>query len=312
MDTLRAITYFARALELGSLSAVAREAGTTQPTISKALAGLERQLGVRLLERSTTSLVATVPGQRFYGRARRLLEEYTEAVADARGQTGQPAGLLRVHAAVAFGQLRLNGLVQRFLDQHPAIQIELILDDRYVDLVEDGVDVALRLGDGSGLPPDAVARLLATSSRTLVAAPAYLARRADLPLAVPADLAGHDYLRYAWLASGDLLTLWSATARAEVRTHGRFRVNHALAIRDTLLLGGGVGLCPAWLVHDLVAEGRLKSVLPDWHGVPQQLHLLLPSRHYPSVRARLFADFISAEVPRLPGFAAATAPPPPA
>ena len=141
MDTIRAMRYFVRAVEL----------------------------------RSTTGLSLTEPGQRFYARALLVLEEFDQAVAVAQGATEQAAGLLRVNAPVAFGQLRLNALVQQFLARYPQVQVELILNDHFVDLVEEGVDVALRLG--STLPPMAVARTLGASARVLVASPAYLAQR---------------------------------------------------------------------------------------------------------------------------------------
>ena len=300
MDTLRSLSFFVRAVELGSLSAVAREQATTQPTVSKVVAALEHELGVRLLERSTTHLAATPQGQRFYARSKRVLEEYAEAVAEARGQTEQPSGLLRLNAPVALGQFHVNALLQRFLARYPEITVELVLNDRMVDLVEDGVDVALRLGAAAALPPQVVARPLGQSPRWLVAAPAYLARAGALD--TPQDLTRHDYVRFAWLPEGDLVALHAGARAVAVHTRGRYRVNNALAIRDALALGGGVGLCPAWLVRDLLAEGRLVRVLPAWEGAAQQLHLLYPTRRYQPLRARLFNDFIAAEVLLLPGF----------
>jgi DNA-binding transcriptional LysR family regulator len=175
MDAIRSMQTFVRAVELGTLSAVAREQAMTQPTTSKHIAGLEKALGVRLLERSTTRLVTTDEGRRFYERAKRVLEEYDEAVADARGLTQTPAGLLRVNAPLALGELRLSALVLEFLARYPGIEIELILNDRFVDLSEEGVDLALRLG--GPLPLSVVARRIAVSSRCLVCAPAYLLGR---------------------------------------------------------------------------------------------------------------------------------------
>lgn len=296
MDTIRCLQYYVRAVELGSLSAVAREQGTTQPTVSKAIAALEERLGVRLLERSTASLSPTVQGRRFYQRSKGVLEEYVDAVAEARGQTAKAAGLLRVNAPVALGQFRLNALVQDFLAQYPDMEIELILNDRMVDLVEEGVDVALRLG--GDLPPHAVARRIGSSPRWLVASPAYLKGRQ--PLNGPEDLAQHDYIRYAWLSSGDRVELIDELSdgmrTVAVETHGRFRVNNALAIRDSLAMGAGIGLCPAWLVQDLLAARKLRRVLPQWQGQPQEAHLLYPSRRYQPLRARVFMDFLQARL----------------
>ena len=292
MDTIRSLQYFVRAVELGSLSAVAREHGTTQPTVSKIVAALEDSLGVRLLERSTASLSPTVQGRRFYERSKGVLEEYAEAVADARGETQTASGLLRVNAPVALGQFRLNALVQEFLAQYPAMEIELILNDRMVDLVEEGVDVALRLG--SELPPNAIARKVASWPRWLVASPAYLKGRTALK--EPEDLAAHDYIRFAWLSTGDKVELHNGARSVQVETHGRYRVNNALAIRDSLAMGAGIGLCPAWLVEDLLAARKLKRVLPQWQGQAQELSLLYPSRRHQPLRARLFMDFLQARL----------------
>lgn len=298
MDTIRTLRCFVRAVELGSLSAVAREEGTSQPTISKLIATLERELGVRLLERSTTSLHATAQGSRFYQRALGVLAEYQEAVAEARGQTETPAGLIRINAPTAFGQFRLNALLAPFLSAHPQVDIELILDDRMVDLVKEGVDIALR--QGRELPPDAVARLAGVSPRRLVASPAYLEQRATPQQ--PQDLTQHDYIRFAWLADGDLLTLHRGEQAETIATHGRYRVNNALAIRESLAAGGGIGLCPLWLVQDLLDSGALVTVLSAWHGQPQPLHLLSPSRRYQPLRARLLLDYLAARIPQLPGY----------
>lgn len=301
MDTIRSLRCFVRAVELGSLSAVAREEGTTQPTVSKLMAALERDLGVRLLERSTTSLQATPQGSRFYQRALGVLAEYQEAVAEARGQTETPAGLIRVNAPAAFGQFRLNAMLAPFLAQYPQVDIELILDDRMVDLVKEGVDIAVR--QGRDLPPDAIARKVAVSPRQLVAAPCYLQAHGNPRK--PQDLARFDYIRFAWLADGDVLTLHKGDLTETVLTQGRYRVNNALAIRESLAAGGGIGLCPLWLVQDLLDSGTLVRVLPSWHGQPQPLHLLSPSRRYQPLRARLLLDYLSAQIAQLPGYSAA-------
>ena len=304
MDTIRSLRCFVRAVELGSLSAVAREERTTQPTVSKLVAALERELGVRLLERSTTSLQPTPQGSLFYQRALGVLAEYQEAVAEARGQTDTPAGLIRVNAPAAFGQFRLNALLAAFLERYPQVDIELILDDRMVDLVKEGVDIALR--QGGELPPDAVARLAGVSPRHLVAAPSYLRLRGQPRQ--PGELADFDYIRFAWLADGDMLTLRSGDRMESVATRGRYRVNHALAIRESLAAGGGIGLCPLWLVQDLLDSGALVRVLPEWEGQPQALHLLSPSRRYQPLRARLLLDHLAAHIAQLPGYANAQPP----
>ncbi len=298
MDTLRSLQCFARAIELGSLSAVAREQHTTQSNISKIIAALEDDLGVRLLERSTAGLSPTMPGRRFYERARGVLEEYADAVAEVRGETAAASGLLRINAPVALGQFCLNAYVQDFLRQYPGIEVELILNDRMVDLVEEGVDIAIRLG--SDLPPNVIARRVGASPRFLVAAPGYL-KAHGMP-ETPGQLADHDYVRFAWSTTGNELELTDGEQRIKVATHGRYRVNNALAIRDTLATGGGIGLCPEWLVHDLLAQRKLRRVLRDWEGTAQELNLLYPSRRYLPHRVRLMLDYLQQRFAAQAGF----------
>ncbi|SFZ72079.1 LysR family transcriptional regulator [Chitinimonas taiwanensis] len=300
MDRIRRLEYFVRAVELGSLSAAAREAGSSQPTLSKAVAALERELGVRLLERSTTSLAPTDTGRRFYERAKRVLEEWDESVAAARGLTEQPAGLLRVSAPVGLGEMHLNGWVLDFLAEYPDIEVELILDDRQVDLVEAGMELALRLG--GPLPQQIIARRVAASARPLVAAPEFLARYPTLR--EPQDLARLPYLRYAWLQSGDQLELSNGAdgQRETVTVRGRYLVNSSLAIREGLRRGIGVGIAPTWLIQDLLDTGELVLALPDWVATPHQMHFLYPSRRYQPLRVRVFMDFLASRITRTAGF----------
>lgn len=290
MNTIKAMRAFIRAVELGSLSAVAREFDTTQPTISKAIAGLEAEMGARLLTRSTAALACTEQGERFYVRARQMVEAYDEAQADVRGLIERPEGRLRVAAPVSFGVLHLNALVLEFMAHYPDIDVDVTLNDRFIDLAVEGVDVALRIG--GELPPDAIARRIAVYERTVVAAPAYL--QAHAKIRRPEDLVNHPYLRFAWLAQGDSLTLSHRDGReSTVVTQARYRVNNSLAIRESLLAGAGVGLAPDWLVGDLLIDGRLQRVLPAWRASPHELFVLYPPRRYQPLRARLFIDFLA-------------------
>lgn len=298
MDTLRAMRIFVRTFELGSLTAAAHEFAITQSTVSKLLAQLERQLSVRLFERSTRGLSPTEQGQRFYGDAKALLEQFDSAVSGLQGMNAQASGFLRINAPVALGQYRINAMVQQFMAEHPAIEVELILNDRFVDLVEEGVDILFRLG--GTLPPDAIGRHLARVPRMLVAAPAYLAQR-GVP-EQPGDLVRHDFVRFAW-TQANTLDLARDGESVRVTTSSRFRVNNALAIREALLLGAGIGLCPEWLVWDLLEKGELVTVLQAWSARHQDLFLLYPSRQYQPMRSKLFIDFAAGQFANLPGFA---------
>jgi len=298
MDTIRALRLFVRIFELGSLTAAAREFDMTQPTVSKLLAQLEQQLGVRLFERSTRGLSPTEQGLHFHTDAKGVLEQFEAAIGRVQGLNGEAAGQLRINAPVALGQYCINAMVQRFLADHPHIDIELILNDRFVDLVEEGVDIAFRLG--GNLPLDAVGRHLATVPRFLVAAPSYCKRR-GMP-AVPDDLSAHDFVRFAW-TPGNTIELLRSEEQVRVPVRSRFRANNALAIREALVSGTGIGMCPAWLVREQLDSGDLVRVLPAWSAPPQDLVLLYPSRRYQPARTRMFIDFAAAEFARLPGFA---------
>ncbi|MBO9679760.1 MAG: LysR family transcriptional regulator [Acidovorax sp.] len=297
MDTLRSLAAFVHSVELGSLSGAARALGTTQPTVSKLVAALERSVGVRLLRRSATGLSLTEEGLRFHERAKRMLEDYGDAVADARAQVQQPRGLLRVSAPVALGELRLNAMALEFLALYPDIALELLLEDRFVDPLEERIDVSLRLG--GRLPPDLVARPVGTWPRVLVAAPAYLAARGRPRQ--PRDLERHEYLRYAGGDGALLLQGPRGPVSAPVRS--RYRVTSAVALLDSVRGGAGISLQPLWAVQGLLDDGQLVRVLPRHTGPSQVAHLLYAARrHQPlRVRVRVLVDFLADRLARLPG-----------
>jgi len=297
LDSLQSMRLFARAVELGSFSSVAREENISQPTMSKVIAALEKDLGVRLLERTTTSLTPTDEGKRFYERCKRVIEEYADAVADVRGQTQRPVGALVVNAPLGLGELRLNRLVLAFLAQYPEIEVQLHLTDRVVDLVEEGVDVAVRIGNM--LPPNVVARKIAWSPRVLVATPEYIQRTPRIRR--PEDLLKHEYLRYARASIGPELALSNGAETVVVSTRGRYRVDSSLALRECFLEGIGLGSAPAWLVQDLIDAGRLVRLLPKWEMAPHDVHLVSPSRRFQPLRTRAFLQFMAERIPELPG-----------
>src|SRR5438132_9400162 len=193
MDRLAAMAAFVRVVETGSFSAAARVLNVGQPAVSKAVARLEDRLGVRLLIRSTRGLSPTEAGQNFYDRARRALEEADEADLAARGAGASLTGRLRISAAVTFARLHIVPRLPNFLAAHPGLTMDVVLDDRVIDLVEEGVDVALRMGSlgNSSL----TARKLASSPRYVLGAPSYFARSGEP--ATPAELIGHAAVIYA-------------------------------------------------------------------------------------------------------------------
>ncbi|WP_077036245.1 LysR family transcriptional regulator [Pelomonas sp. KK5] len=294
MDRLRAMAAFVRVAELGSLSAAARALATTQPTISKLVAALEASLAVRLLERGAARATLTDEGLRFLESARRLLEDYDEAVADLDLRRREPRGLVRIAAPMALGELRLNSLMLRALERHPELQIDLVLEDRFVDPVAERFDLAVRIG--GALPPDLVARELATWPRYIVASPDYI-RRHGRPRK-PADLARHPFLRYP-NGTGDVLTLSSAQGSAKMPLVTRYSINHAVALLDAVREGAGIAFQPSWMVRDLLKRKELVRLLPAWSGPAQTAYLISPGHRRQAMRVQVMKDMLVREIQAL-------------
>lgn len=294
MDTLRAMKALLRTVELGSLSAAARALGTTQPTISKLLTDLERQVGAKLVERSSARIQTTAEGERFLETSRRVLEDYDEAIVELQGLRAEPKGLVRLAAPVALGQCWLNPLVPAFLERHPGIELEVMLEDRFVDPIEERVDVALRIG--GELPPNLVARPVGRWPRYLVASPAYLQRHGEPRH--PTDLPGHNYLRYAG-ASGDEIELSGATGSIAVSVRSRYWINSAVALLHSVESGLGISLQPSWMVAQAIKDGRLIRVLPQWSGPPQTAHAIFQPRRRQPARVEALLHFLLCEVGKL-------------
>jgi DNA-binding transcriptional LysR family regulator len=294
MDTLRAMRALLRTVELGSLSAAARALGTTQPTVSKLLTDLEHQSGAKLLERSSTRVRATAEGERLLETSRRILEDYDEALVDLQGLRAEPKGLVRLAAPVALGHCWLNPLLPTFLERHPGIEIEVMLEDRFVDLVEERIDVALRVG--RQLPQSLVAKAVGRWPQYLVASPAYLKHHGQP--GEPADLSQHNYLRYAGGAVGEI-ELSNTEGTISVAVKSRYRINSAVALLDSVERGLGISLQPSWTVAIHINDGRLVRVLPQWSGPPHVAHVIFQPRRRQPARVAALLEFLLAELGKL-------------
>lgn len=284
MDRLSLWQTFVRVVEAGSFSAVARESGVGQPQVSKQMALLEAQMGVRLLRRSTRALTLTDEGERLYERAKRILDEVGQMEAQVRGGD-VPHGLLRVACPTAFSRIKLLPVLTPFLERYPELQLELSVGDRFVDLVEEGVDVAVRIGELQ--ERDFRARRIGSVSRVCVAAPAYL-ERAGTP-ATPADLAHHQCVLFTLLATG---AVWPFAGMA-VKVGGRVRGNSADVVRAFVIDGLGIGLSPSWLFSDAIADGRVRVLLADWPTPDLPLHAVYQQRHYLPTRVQVFVEYLA-------------------
>lgn len=290
MDRFQAMTTFIRVVDTGSFSAAARQTNVGQPAVSKAIAQLEDQLGVRLITRTTRGLSPTEAGQRFYEHARRALEEAEEAELAARGAGRGLTGRLRISAATTFARLHVVPRLPAFLADHAELEMEVIMDDRVVDMVEEGIDVALRMG---ALPDStATARKLASGRRSVVATPAYL-DRAGVPTS-PADIAGHQAVVYTRYDTHNWTFRNAAGGEASVSVGGRLRVTAAEGLRAAVLADFGLAVASDWMFAPELANGRVVRLLDGWSLPPIDLWALFPTGRLASAKARGFADFMAA------------------
>ena len=289
---------FVRVAERGSLSAVARELGLGQSTITRHLHELEETVGVPLLSRTTRRVTLTDEGSRYYANCVQILRLIEQAGDEARGNRGAAVGTIRISCTAAFGILHITRLVFAFQDRYPDIAIDLNLTDERIDLVREGVDIALRLAPLTD--SSMKLRALGRSRRLMVAAPAYLAVRGRP--AVPQDLAGHEGIRMTNIAGSDTLALEGADGeRHAVPFGGRFRVDHGLAAREALVAGRGIGPAHRWLVDDLLADGRLEAILPGYEPPPVPLSMLIVPERAGIARVRLLVDFLIDRIGGIPG-----------
>jgi DNA-binding transcriptional LysR family regulator len=287
MSRWAAMETFVRVVETGSFSAAARQLHLGQPAVSKIVAQLEERLGVQLLLRSTQGLTPTEAGQNFYERAKRAIEEADEAEIAARGAHASLSGELRISAAVTFARLHVVPRLAAFLAEHPALQVQVILDDENIDLIESGIDVALRMGslEDSGL----IARKIAQCPRRVLATPAYFEKHGEPT--VPADLAGHQAIVYDVRGGGTAWTFRKGSEETSVSVTGRVRVTAAEGVRAAVLSGLGLAVASEWMFPEL-KSGDVKAVLTDWMLPTMELWAVFPTGRRASAKARAFVTFI--------------------
>ncbi|WP_345817536.1 LysR family transcriptional regulator (plasmid) [Paraburkholderia sp. PREW-6R] len=288
MDRMAAMETYVSVVEAGSFSAAAKRLKLGQPAVSKSIAQLEERLGVRLLLRSTRGLTPTDAGQRFYEHARRAIEEVDLAEHVARDASTGLSGVLRISAAVTFARLHILPALKAFLDRHPNLQIDIVLDDRTIDLLENGVDVALRMGslDDSTM----TARRIAQSRRLVVGTPAYLAG-AGVPK-TPAELSQHQVIVYSLRGGGESWAFSQQGKEVAVVVSGRVSVSAAEGMRTTLLGGMGLAIASEWMFSPELADGTVQAVLTDWELPPIDLWAVFPAGRLVSAKARAFVAFV--------------------
>jgi DNA-binding transcriptional LysR family regulator len=291
-DTLVLFRTFARTVEAGSFTAVAREMNSSQPTVSRQIALLEDHLGCLLIQRTTRALALTDDGRVFYEHARRTLEAASEAESAVGRRRGKPSGRLRLAASGVFGRLHVIPRLPRFMARYPDIEIDLVMGDGFADLVEEGIDLAIRVG--SITDASLIARRIGVSRRSVVAAPAYIERRGTPQR--PEELAEHDCIIYTRLSTGTNWTFATPAGPLIVPVKGPFHVNNTEGVRAAILEGLGIGYPPVWhFVERELETGRLTVLLKDFEAAAQPISAVYPSRRFLAPKVRAMIDFLAAE-----------------
>ncbi len=289
MDKLEAIRMFVRVVDSGSFFAVAREAGVGQPAVSKQIAALEARLGAQLLRRTSRSLSVTEAGQDFYESAMRLVDDLETAMSRVgRGQTA-PSGLVRVTVAPVFGRVHILPRLGEFFARFPDIVVEIVVTDRAVDLVQDGVDLAIH--NGPLTDSTVVARKIAATPIVTVATPEYL--RTNGEPRSPGDLDGRECITFV---SGGAARPWRFKGKLGEIVHqpkGRLRTNDAEQIRAAVLADLGIAHTPGWLFTREMASGDVRRILRKFERDPLSISAVHPGSRRLATKVRVFIDFLA-------------------
>lgn len=285
LDRLQLMQTFIRIVEAGSLSAAARQLGTTQPTVSRRLQALEQQFGQPLIQRSTHALRLTETGERALARAKALAAEWDDFEQSLKAEPARPEGLLRVQVPHAFGQEHLIAPLVRALQEAPGLRVDWLLNDAAPNFIEQGLDCAIRVG---GTAEGAVVAIpLAEVPRVLVASPALLAGRA---VAEPDDLAALPWIAISTFYRQELQLQRDDGVRHRLGIRPVLATDSLYATREAARLGLGAALLSGWAVKQDIADGRLVQLLPRWRGPALPVHLLYPNPPAPTARLRYFIE----------------------
>jgi len=289
IDGIGDMITFARVVEARSFSEAARRLGLSKSAVSKQVARLENRLGARLLNRTTRRISPTEVGAALYERCSRIAAEVEEAEEAVMRLHAAPRGVLRVNAPMSFGHLHLAPAIAPFLERYPEVRIDLSLTDRFVDVIDEGFDVVIRIArlENSSL----IARKLAPARRIVCASPDYVRRHGSPE--TPADLIRHDCILYANHSTQSEWCFEDPSGRRHtVRVDGRLRIDNGDAGRAMLLGGGGVALMPTFLVGADVQAGRLVHLLPEYEDVFGGIYALYPHSRHLSPKVRAFIDHL--------------------
>jgi len=289
MDQLGAMRTFVRVIQLGSFSAAARELNSTQATVSKKVAALETKLGVKLINRSSRDQSLTQAGIDYFDHCVTVLSEMDEVEAELRSHVASPKGLLRITAPIPFARLVLAPLLPEFLQRYPDIQIDMPLEERHLDLIAEGIDIAIRarkLEDSS-----LIAKPLFDNPLVLVASPNYVERFGEPK--VPADLKQHDCIVYTLNKTLNNWHFSKGEAEETVAVSGSFRSSNGETNLALVLAGQGITQVPVWMVDEYIQSGKLVQLLSDYKTDYMPINIIYPQSRYLPLKVRCFINFLS-------------------
>lgn len=288
MDLLAAFRTFIRIAETGSFSAVAREVGATQPAVSRQIAALETHLGARLFQRSTRSLTLTEDGRDLLTHARLVVEAVEETEAAIGRRRTSPAGMVRLGCPGVFGRLYVAPRLDRLLDRYPDLQIDLSMTDSVVDMVQDGLDLSIRVGEVQDA--SLVARRIGSTTSIAVASEGYIAAHGEP--GHPSELANHQCIIFTRTPTPDTWNFIGSDGALAVAVKGRLRTNGIEAVIEAASSGVGVALVPIWMMREEGVSTRLKQVLQAWQPPRRPISVVYPSRRFLAPRTRAVIDFL--------------------
>jgi DNA-binding transcriptional LysR family regulator len=294
MDRFHELNAFIAVVEAGGFTAAARRTGDSQSAISKAIGALERRLGVVLFNRSTRSVTLTDQGQRYYDRAKPLLDEMDDADTELTSSTHSVSGLIRIAASGTFGRLHILPLIPDLLSLNPGLQVDLILSDFVRDMVEDGIDLAIRVGPVND--PEAIARRVASTPLVCVGSRRYFEQR-GMPK-TPAELVDHNCLLYRGLTESTHWPFVGPEGRFSVSVRGNLTSNSVETIRAGVLAGVGIGLLAKVSLADDLRHPDVITVLDEFIGDARDISLIWPRRRFVPARVRQVTDFFAEAIPR--------------
>jgi DNA-binding transcriptional LysR family regulator len=289
MDKFLEMQTFAAVVDAGSFVRAAEALDMSKAAVSRYVAELEERLGVRLLQRTTRTLSLTAEGRAFHARCKTLLSELDEAEAEITASSTRASGLVKINVPVSFGILHLAPLWPAFMAQHPKVSLDVTLSDRVVDLVEEGYDLAVRIGS---LPNSSlISRKLAATRVVLCASPAYVEKHGQPTQ--PADIAQHAVFAYSLLAMGDNWEFEGPQGKTTVQVRPVMHTNSGDTCRAAALQHQGIILQPSFLVEDDLRSGALVELMPQYRAAQFGIYAVYPSRHYISAKVRLLIEFLA-------------------